>query len=316
MNILFVIDNLEFKYFELNRLVTSFWLIEGFIKRGYRVDITTKDRLYLEVNRPMGLVFNTYLANNDMYKKDEFIKTDLNFYNCIFFRPDPPVDNDYINATYVLDFVDKNTLVLNNPQGLRNANEKLFINNFTKIIPENIVSANPDLIKEFLYKKKEIVIKPLNCCFSKGVFYLHDKDKNIHTIIDSATNSGTKAVMVQEFLSKISQGDKRLVYINGEIFPECVCKIHGEDDFKFNTHADKFFKRGEISKDELAIADYIRPKMEEEGLYIAGLDVIAGKMIEINVTSPCFFIKEVNQLFGIKFEEKILNKLENLILGK
>ena len=316
MNILFVIDNLEFKYFELNRLVTSFWLIEGFIKRGYKVDITTKDRLYLEVNRPMGLVFNTYLANNDMYKKDEFIKTDLNFYNCIFFRPDPPVDNDYINATYVLDFVDKNTLVLNSPQGLRNANEKLFINNFTKIIPENIVSANPDLIKEFLYKKKEIVIKPLNCCFSKGVFYLHDKDKNIHTIIDSATNSGTKAVMVQEFLPEISQGDKRLVYINGEIFPECVCKIHGEDDFKFNTHADQFFKRGEISKDELAIADYIRPKMEEEGLYIAGLDVIAGKMIEINVTSPCFFIKEVNQLFGINFEEKILNKLENLMLNK
>lgn len=316
MNILFVIDNLEFKYFELNRLVTSFWLIEGFIKRGYKVDITTKDRLYLEVNRPMGLVFNTYLANNDMYKKDEFIKTDLNFYNCIFFRPDPPVDNDYINATYVLDFVDKNTLVLNSPQGLRNANEKLFINNFTKIIPENIVSANPDLIKEFLYKKKEIVIKPLNCCFSKGVFYLHDKDKNIHTIIDSATNSGTKAVMVQEFLPEISQGDKRLVYINGEIFPECVCKIHGTDDFKFNTHADQFFKRGEISKDELAIADYIRPKMEEEGLYIAGLDVIAGKMIEINVTSPCFFIKEVNQLFGINFEEKILNKLENLMLNK
>ena len=108
---------------------------------------------------------------------------------------------------------------------------------------------------------------------------------------------------------------KRLVYIDGEIFPECVCKIHGEDDFKFNTHSDKFFKLGEITKDELKIAEYIRPKMEEEGLYIAGLDVIDGKMIEINVTSPCFFIKEVNQLFGINFEDKILNKLENLIIN-
>jgi len=315
MNILFVIDNIEFKYFELNKLVTSFWLIEGFIKRGYRVDITTKDRLYLENNKPFALTFKTYLTTDDLLKEPDYSKTDLNFYNTIFFRPDPPVDNDYINATYVLDFVGKNTLVLNNPQGLRNANEKLFINNFPKVIPENIVSANPDLIKEFLHKKKEIIIKPLNCCFSKGVFYLHNKDKNIHTIIDTATNSGTKAVMVQEFLPKISQWDKRLVYIDGEIFPECVCKIHGEDDFKFNTHSDKFFKLGEITKDELKIAEYIRPKMEEEGLYIAGLDVIDGKMIEINVTSPCFFIKEVNQLFGINFEDKILNKLENLIIN-
>lgn len=316
MNILFVIDNIEFKYFELNKLVTSFWLIEGFIKRGYKVDITTKDRLFLEINSPMGLVFESFLAKENLFKRENFTKKDLNFYDVIFFRPDPPVDNDYINATYVLDFVQKNTLVLNNPQGLRNANEKLFINNFPKIIPENIVSANADLIKEFLYKKKEIIIKPLNCCFSKGVFYLHNQDKNIHTIIDTATNSGTKAVMVQEFLPQIANGDKRLVYINGEIFPEAVCKIHGSDDFKFNTHADKYFKLGEVSKEELAIADYIKPKMDEEGLFIAGLDVIDGKMIEINVTSPCFFIKEVNKLFGINFEEKILNSLENLILNK
>ena len=118
--------------------------------------------------------------------------------------------------------------------------------------------------------------------------------------------------MVQEFLPKISQGDKRLVYINGEIFDECVCKIHGADDFKFNTHDDKFFKKGKITQEEKAIAQYIKPKMEEEGLYIAGLDVIDGKIIEINVTSPCFFIKEVNQLFGINFEEKITDSLENL----
>ena len=83
-----------------------------------------------------------------------------------------------------------------------------------------------------MHKNKEIVIKPLNCCFSKGVFYLNDKDKNIHTIIDMATNSGKTMVMVQEFLPKIKEGDKRLVYVDGEIFEECVGKIHGNDDFK------------------------------------------------------------------------------------
>lgn len=313
MNILFVIDNIEFKYFEFNKLVTSFWLIFGFLMRGYKVDITTKDNLFLDNAVPMGMTFKTFIKHEELFKDTQFEKTNLNSYDVIFFRPDPPVDNDYINATYVLDYLDKKTLVLNNPQGLRNANEKLFINNFPKIIPENIVSANPILIKDFLHEQKEIIIKPLNYCFSKGVFYLNHKDKNIHTIIDVATNSGKTMVMVQKFLPKISEGDKRLVYINGEIFEECVCKISGADDFKFNTHDDKFFKKGELTKEEQKIAEYIKPQMEKEGLYIAGLDVIDGKMIEINVTSPCFFIKEVNQIFGINFEDKIISSLEKLI---
>ena len=316
MKLLFIIDNLEFKYFEFNKLVTSFWLIKGFMERGLEVDITTKDKLYLNAQTPMGLTFKTQIKNEDIIRKEIFSKTDLNSYDVIFFRPDPPVDNDYINATYVLDYLDDKTLVLNSPQGLRNANEKMFINNFPDIIPENIVTANAELIRDFLHKQKEIVIKPLNYCFSKGVFYLNDTDKNIHTIIDTATNSGKTMVMVQKFLPDISIGDKRLVYIDGEIFEECVCKIHGADDFKFNTHADKFFKKGEICATEKKIAAYIKPILEKEGIYIAGLDVINGKMIEINVTSPCFFIKEVNDIFGIKFEEKILNKLCDLIKRK
>ena len=313
MNILFVIDNIEFKYFEHNELVTSFTLIEGFIKRGYNIDIATKDRLYLKVNTPMALTYTTSFSDNKLLKSDKFIVSNLNNYDVIFFRPDPPVNDDYINATHVLDYVGKQTLVINSAQGLRNANEKLFINNFPDIVPENIATADMDLIREFLYEHKEIVIKPLNCCFSKGVFYLNDKDKNIHTIIDMATNSGRTMVMVQKFLPKIADGDKRLVYIDGEIFKECACKIHGEDDFKFNTHEDKFFKKGIITQEEEKIAEYIKPIMEKEGLYIAGLDVIDGKMIEINVTSPFFFIKEVNQLFNIKFEDRILDKLESLI---
>lgn len=313
MKILFVIDNIEFKYFEFNKLVTSFWLIKGLIERDGQVDITTKDRIFLCGENPMGLVFKTEIKNENIIKSENFSKVSLNDYQVIFFRPDPPVDNDYIDATHVLDYVDKNVFVLNSPQGLRNANEKVFINNFPDIVPENIVTANESLITEFLEEKEEIVIKPLNCCFSKGVFYLSKTDKNIHTIIDTATNSGKTMIMAQKFLPKIADGDKRLVYINGEIFEECVCKIHGSNDFKFNTHADKFFKKGVISDAERKIAEYIKPKLEQEGIYIAGLDVIDGKMIEINVTSPCFFIKEVNELFNIRFDEKILGSLCKLI---
>lgn len=312
MKILFVIDGLEFKYFELNKLVTSFWLIATFLKRGYVVDVTTKEKLFLEKEKPFALSYNSFLHDENLLKTKEFNKENLNNYDVIFYRPDPPVDNDYINGTYVLDYATK-PIILNSPSGLRSANEKLYINNFPTIIPDNIVSSNEELIIDFLNKNEEIVIKPLNKCFSKGVFYLHKNDKNTHTLIDMVTNSGTTSVMVQKYIKEIVNGDKRLVYIDGEIFPECVRKIHGKDDFKFNTHSAEFFEKGEMTEKEKTFAKILQPKLEKDGIYIAGLDVVGDKIIEINLTSPCFFIKEVNHFFNISFEEKIVDSLKRLI---
>ncbi|MCR4662817.1 MAG: hypothetical protein K5622_02875, partial [Endomicrobiaceae bacterium] len=148
MKILFVIDGLEFKYYELNKLVTSFWLIATFLKRGYVIDITTKEKLFLEKEKPFALSYNSFLHDENLLKSKEFKKENLDEYDVIFYRPDPPVDNDYINGTYVLDYA-KKPIILNSPSGLRSANEKLYINNFPDIIPNNIVSSNEDLIKEF-----------------------------------------------------------------------------------------------------------------------------------------------------------------------
>ncbi|MDD3593807.1 MAG: hypothetical protein PHX18_04165 [Candidatus Gastranaerophilales bacterium] len=316
MKILFVIDNVEFKYFEFNRLVTSFWLIKEFICRGCELSITTKDRLYLDKNRPMAMTYGVEFKNDDLVMSEKFGYADLNTFQTVFFRPDPPVDINYINATYILDYVDpEKTLVLNRPSGIRSANEKIYINNFPSIVPDNIVTSDSSLIKDFLHRHGEIIIKPLNRCFSSGVFYLNTEDKNISTIIASSTNSGTTAVMVQKFIKAIEHGDKRLIFINGEIFPECVVKTHGEDDFKFNTHSDKFFKEGILSEKEKSIASVIAPRMLEDGLFIAGLDVIDGTVIEINVTSPCFFIKEINHFTGGYLEKKIVDKLEQLMLS-
>jgi len=319
MKILFVIDKIEFKYFEFNKLVTSFWLIMEFLRRGHEVFITTQERLFLEADIPKAEIFKINLINKDndfdiVMEKSAFIDKIENF-KVVFFRPDPPVDIDYINSTYILDYVDKSkTFVINNPSSIRSANEKLYINNFQSIIPKNITTASNNLIRKFLEENGEIIIKPLNRCFSSGVFYLKTGDKNVHTIIETATNKGQTVVMVQKYLPQIESGDKRLVFIDGEIFDECVTKIHGEDDFKFNTHEAQYFKKGILSEKEKQIQNVIAQKMLDDGLYIAGLDVIDGTVIEINVTSPCFFIKEVNELFGIKFEQKIVDKLEALIL--
>lgn len=314
--ILFIIDELELKYFEYNTLVTNFWLIAEFLRRGHQVFISVKNLLFLEGKNPMSMAYSSKFDGVELIKDKDKQKFNLNDFDVIFFRPDPPVDINYINSTYILSFVNQeNTLIINSPNAIRDKNEKLYINEFPDIVPKNIVSADPEIIKEFLSNEGEIIIKPLDRCFSRGVFYLNKADKNINSIIETATNSHKTVVMAQRFLPEIAQGDKRLVFVCGEIFEYCIVK-KGTDDFKFNNHTDNNLLKGELSAADKKIEAAVRDKFINDGVYMAGLDVIDGKVIEINITSPCFFIKEINILFGIEFEKIIVDRLEELARKK
>ena len=316
-NILIVLDDLEFKYFELNKLVTNFWFIYEYLCRKNNVCVTRKKDLFLIKNTPYCLAYKTFLSKNDIKKENSPNKTCLNDYNTIFFRPDPPVDIDYINASYILSYVDENCVfVVNSPHAIREKNEKLYVNEFQGLIPDNVVSANEKIIKEFLFEKHEIIIKPTNRCFGSGVFYLNDKDKNINAIIQAATNNFKTTVMVQKYLPEIVEGDKRLIYVCGKIYDYCVKKVATNDDFKFNEHNENTLKFATLNEKEKNIENLIKDKFEADGIYLAGLDVINGKIIEINITSPCFFIKEINEIFNIHFEQIIVDKIEQYIQSR
>lgn len=312
-NILFIIDELEFKYFEFNVLVTNFWMIKTFLEKGISVEITTKKDLYLQNGTPFGLVTASYVKDNNIFKGDKIEKKCLNDYEVIFMRSDPPVDIDFINALYVLDAVDPSVFIMNSNEALKNINEKLYINKFPSLAPKNIVTSDSGLIKDFLSLNDEIIIKPLNKCFSSGVFYLHKEDKNVNTIIQTATDSGKTKVMVQKFLKGISKGDKRLIFIAGEILDFAVTKVATNNDFKFNEHKKENLIFGNLTKEQKNIESVISKTLIDDGVYMAGLDVIDDKIIEINITSPCFFINEINSLYGINLENIIFEKLENLV---
>lgn len=317
MKLIFVIDKTEFKYFELNELVTSFWLIKECLLRNHDVYITTSDRLYLDGNNPQAYLYKTSQVNNsgkqDLIYDKKYFSACLNDFDLILFRPDPPVTMEYIFATYILDFVDKSrTKVVNKPEGIRSANEKLYINNFPELTPKSITTSNMDLIRDFVFEHEEAVLKPLNRCFGKGVYYLKKGDKNLNTIIDAAVNSGETPVIVQEYLKNAMNQDKRIIMIGGEAYEECITKLSGKEDFKFNTHRDEYFKKTCLTDKEREIAQKISSKLKDDGLYLVGLDVMDEKLIEINVTSPCFFIKEINAMFNTSLEKKIVDYLENL----
>ena len=160
-------------------------------------------------------------------------------------------------------------------------------------------------IKKFLAKYKQIVLKPLNRCFGSGVMYLYDGDKNVHTIINTVTNNETTLAMVQEYIPEVSQGDVRVLTLGDKILPYTIKKLPGDDDFKFNTHSDNYIVDSGLQTTELKHFEPIAKNLNSMGISMAGLDVINGKVIEINVTSPCYFIKEINKIFGVQLEKEI-----------
>lgn len=306
MNILFIIDRIELKYFEFNNLVTNFWMIREFLRNGQNVSITTIDKLGLEGQTAFAHCYETYEKHGNIFYHRTDEKRKIEDFQLVMFRQDPPVDMDYINSTYIFDFVDRNkTFIMNEPRAIRDFNEKLHTVEFLEFMPENIVTSSKSDILEFLDKNEEIVLKPLNRCFGAGVMTLKKGDKNTAVIINTMTNNGSTLVMVQKYLDKAKFGDKRVLFLGDNVLDYCVRKLPSNNDFKFNEHCDANIVKDGISQKEKENFSKVAEKLNSMGIYLAGLDVIDGKIIEINVTSPCYFIKENNHHFGCELEKEI-----------
>lgn len=312
MNVLVVIDKIEFKYFEFNNLVTNFWIIKELLARGNKVFITTNNRLYLQNQMAHAICFETYIESGNIFYNKTSVDMKVDDFNGVLFRPDPPVDNDYINATYVMDFV-KTAKIINDTNAIRNFNEKLHSTLFSEYMPKHIVTASKDKIEEFLRECGEIILKPLDKCFGSGVMYLKQGDLNTLSIIRTMTNDENSLVMVQQFLPAVKYGDKRVLTLGDTVMDESVIKLPTNDDFKFNTHSDDFIKKGILSESEKINFTNVAKVLNNMGIYMAGLDVVDEKIIEINVTSPCYFIKEINNNFCTNIEKKIVDYIESLI---
>ena len=317
MDILFVIDRLELKYFEFNNLVTNFWIIRELLNENKKVFITTIDKLGMSKGIPFAHCYESYEKDGNIFYEKTDICKDINDFQLVMFRPDPPVDLDYINATYIFDFVDRNkTLILNDPKAIRDFNEKMHTCKFLDLMPENIVTCSKSDIIEFLNRNEEIVLKPLNACFGAGVMTLKKGDKNTAVIINTMTKNQTQLIMVQKYIPKAKFGDKRVMFLGEEVLDVCVQKLPSNDDFKFNEHCDSNIIKAELTQSEKEKFLPVAKELTKLGLPLVGLDVIDEKIIEINVTSPCYFIKEVNGHFGCNLEKKITDFILSQLYAK
>ncbi|MEA5582683.1 glutathione synthase [Nodularia harveyana UHCC-0300] len=255
---------------------------------------------------PVQLVEGRWIAANPWYKLSDPCFTSLESMDAVFMRTDPPVNDSYLYATYTLDYIDQNkTLIVNSPSGIREANEKMYALQFTKVIPETIVSADKQLIWKFVEAKGAAIIKPLGNKAGEGILFLEAGDRNFNSIVELSTLRGRLPVMVQTYLPKAKEGDKRIILLNGEPIG-ALNRLSSGNDFRNNMAAGGTVAQTSITPREQEICTELAPKLRQDGLIFVGIDVIGGYLTEVNVTSPTG-IREIDRLDGTRLGEEVIS---------
>jgi glutathione synthase len=255
---------------------------------------------------PVTLGENRWVAVTDWYHLHPGQFLCLEEMDAVFMRTDPPVTVPYLYATYILDYIDPvKTLVVNSPQGIRTANEKMYTMNFPEVMPETIVTQDKQVIREFVEKQEAAVMKPLGGKAGEGILFLQPGDRNLNSLVEISTHQGKEPVMVQSYLPAAKEGDKRIILLNGKPIG-AVNRIPTGKEFRGNMAVGGRVAGTEITDRELFICSQVAPKLVHDGLYFVGIDVIGGYLTEVNVTSPTG-IREIDRLNNVKLGEEVIN---------
>ena len=237
----------------------------------------------------------------------------LDMLDCIIMRKEPPVDQEYIYATYILEQAEnQGVYVLNKPQSLRDANEKLFTAWFPQCCANTLVTRCATHIRDFLQEHQDIILKPLDGMGGESIFHLRSNDPNISVIIETITEHGAHFVMAQQYLPEIKQGDKRILIVNGEVIPYALARIPAQGETRGNLAAGGRAQGQPLSKRDYWIAEQVGPVLKEKGLVFVGIDVIGDYLTEINVTSPTC-VQELDKQFGINICAQLMDHIETKI---
>jgi glutathione synthase len=234
-------------------------------------------------------------------------------FDLVLMRKDPPFDLPYYFATLMLERLRGRVRVVNDPRGLRDANEKLYALNFPQLIPPTLVARGQAALLDFMHRQGgEMIVKPLDGCGGAGVFHVSASDRNTHSILEASTDFGKKAVMAQRYLPEARQGDKRILLLDGEVLG-AVLRVPREDETRGNLHVGGTPQKSELQPREREIVEAVAPRLRADGLWFVGLDVIGGFLTEVNVTSPTG-VQEIDRLEGRsgsdRLEARVVDWLE------
>lgn len=235
-------------------------------------------------------------------------------FDVVLMRKDPPFTIEYIYATYFLDMVSKaGVLVANNPQSLRDANEKFFTLNFPQCCPPTLVSADITALRAFWEEHTNVIYKPLAGMGGHSIFHVDEQGDNLSVILELLTNNQKVCIMAQTYIPEIStKGDKRILLINGEAVPYALARIPKKGELRGNLAAGAKGKVVPLTARDRFICDTLAPTLKAMGLYFVGIDVIGDYLTEINVTSPTC-IREIAEETGLDIAGTYLDVLAGMV---
>ncbi len=228
----------------------------------------------------------------------------------ILMRKDPPFDMQFVYQTYILEQAERRgTLVVNKPQSLRDANEKLFTAWFPQCCPPSVVSRDQARLRAFLAEQRDIIVKPPDGMGGARIFRLRHDDPNIGVILETLTEHGQQFVIAQRYLPEISSGDKRILLIDGQPIPYALARMAASGETRANLAAGGHGVGVELTDRDRWICDQVGPELRQRGLIFVGLDVIGDYLTEINVTSPTC-VRELNRAFDLDIGGELMTAIE------
>ncbi len=228
----------------------------------------------------------------------------------VLMRKDPPVDADYLHDTHILGFARRaGALVVNDPQGLRDFNEKLAALEFPECCPPTLVSRDAAALKAFVAEHGDAVLKPLDGMGGRSIFRARAGDTNLNVILETLTGNGRHLAMAQRYLPEIVDGDKRILLVDGEPVDYCLARIPQGDEFRGNLATGGRGEGRPLSERDRWIAAQVGPAMRERGMLFVGLDAIGDYLTEVNVTSPTC-IRELDAQFGLNIAGLLFDAIE------
>ena len=283
--------------------------------RKHQLFYMTPDSLYINEKGAFAIAKTLQVKNDPTgwfdFKDEKQIK--LSELDVILMRQDPPFNSNYIYNTYVLESAEKEgVLVVNKPSSLRDCNEKVFATEFPECCTPFLVTSDPNLLKSFIEDHRDTVIKPLDGMGGSSIFRLRYSDPNLNVILETITDSFATKVMIQTYIPEITDGDKRILLINGNPMDAAVARVPAEGELRGNLAAGASAVARSLTEKDLWICEQVGPKLKELGLVLVGLDIIGDYLTEINVTSPTCF-REYESLCDIDVAYNFITEVEGLL---
>jgi glutathione synthase len=292
---------------------TSFAFMRAALARGHEVLHCRPEQLFCDGKAVGALACSLQVSDHAPHVTAGVARLEqLAQLEAVFIRKDPPFDSAYLHMTQLLDLVKEQTLVINDPSAVRDANEKLYALRFTEFMPPTLVSANEQQLIAFVARVGgRAVIKPLDGAGGSGVGVLGSSDVNLRPLIGLLTAEGRRLAMVQEFQPAVVEGDKRVLLLDGEVLGT-IRRVPQAGDIRANIHVGGRVEATSLSPAEKSMVEAVGMRLKAVGLWFVGLDVIDGKLIEINVTSPTG-IQELGRLTNTTPERRVIEWVEGRV---